>query len=127
MIKAANAQDGRNQLIDRAQALLQKLETSNGGLEIPLPLRTLIENRLKNRDLETPSASDTVFEVLSFIINVKQLESMTPEQKSEREVETSRLVNEAQRLKATLEKLKENRNQLQTLYDQQIARINSSQ
>lgn len=127
MIKAANAQDGRNLLIDRAQALLQKLETSNGGLEIPLPLRTLIENRLKNRDLETPSASDTVFEVLSFIINVKQLESMTPEQKSEREVETSRLVNEAQRLKATLEKLKENRNQLQTLYDQQIARINSSQ
>lgn len=127
MIKAPDAQDGRNQLIARAQALLQKLENGNRELEIPLPLRTLIENRLKNRGLETPSASDTVFEVLSFIINVKQLESMTPEQKSEREVETSRLVDEAQRLKSTLEKLKENRNQLQKLYDQQIARINSLQ
>ncbi len=127
MIKTPNAQDGRNQLIARAQALLQKLENGNRELEIPLPLRTLIENRLKNRGLETPSASDKVFEVLSFIINVKQLESMTPEQKSEREVETTRLVNEAHRLKSTLEKLKENKNQLQTLYDQQIARINSSQ
>ena len=47
MIKAPDAQDGRNQLIARAQALLQKLENSNGELEIPQPLRTLIENRLK--------------------------------------------------------------------------------
>jgi hypothetical protein len=54
MIKAPDAQDGRNQLIARAQALLQKLENGNGELEIPQPLRTLIENRLKNRGLESP-------------------------------------------------------------------------
>lgn len=117
MIKITPEQDSRNQLISRAQALLQKLEKGNEKLEIPEPLRTLIVNRLTNRGLETHSASDIVFEVISFIINVKQLESMTPEQKNEREVEASRIVNEAQRMKATLEKLKEDRNKLQRLYD----------